>query len=75
MRNRVVKGDLARITSADLPWSAFASRTVLICDANYFVPAYMVETLLRLSQRGLSVPCRMSASVQNCESLRERVVP
>jgi UDP-glucuronate decarboxylase len=50
MRNRVVEEDLARITSADLPWHTFEGKTVLISGANGFLPAYIVETLLYLNE-------------------------
>lgn len=50
MRNRVVEEDLARITSADLPWDILEGKTVLISGANGFLPAYIVETLLYLNE-------------------------
>ncbi len=50
MRHRVIEEDLARIASADLPWSIFEGKTVLISGANGFLPAYIVETLLYLNE-------------------------
>jgi len=50
MRNAVIQEDVEAIVRADLPWSAFQGRTILISGANGFVPAYMVETLLHLNE-------------------------
>lgn len=44
----VIEQDLDRITAADLPWSNLAGASVVVTGANGFLPAYMVETLLRL---------------------------
>lgn len=46
----IVKEDMEYITSQQLPWSDFCGKTVLISGANGFLPAYMVETLLFLSE-------------------------
>jgi UDP-glucuronate decarboxylase len=49
MRNPVIQEDVEMIVRADLPWSAFQGRTVLVSGANGFLPAYIVETLLHLN--------------------------
>ena len=47
MRSAVVDADLARIADAPLPFEQFDGARVLITGANGFLPAYLVETLLR----------------------------
>lgn len=42
--------DIDRIVSVDLPWRELDGKVVLISGANGFLPAYMVETLLHLSE-------------------------
>ena len=49
-RHPVVEEDLKRIVSQSLPWESLFGKTVLISGANGFVPAYMLETLLYLSE-------------------------
>ncbi len=72
MRNRIIEEDLARITSANLPWTEFAGRTVLISGANGFLPAYIVETLLYLNEKGLFPPTDVIALVRNREKAGAR---
>ncbi len=49
-RSTIIQGDLARITSAPLPWTELNNKAVLISGANGSLPAYMVETLLYLNE-------------------------
>jgi UDP-glucuronate decarboxylase len=64
-RNPIVEADLARITTADLPWAELEGRNVLITGANGFVPAYVAETLLYLNEKKLKKPLKLLALVRN----------
>jgi nucleoside-diphosphate-sugar epimerase len=44
----VIEEDLDRIVAANLPWDSLSGSTVVVTGANGFLPAYMVETMLRL---------------------------
>lgn len=64
--NRIIQEDLARITSAALPWDKFSGARVLITGASGFLAAYMVETLLYLNSTGkLDKQCRVIAVARN----------
>lgn len=49
MLSKTIQEDLDRIINHKLDWNVFANSTVLISGAAGFLPAYMVETLLRLN--------------------------
>lgn len=68
----ILHEDLQAIVQADLPWSSFAGKTVLITGANGFLPAYLVETLLYLNQSVLAEPVRVIALVRNIAKARAR---
>lgn len=71
-RNPIIEEDVARITAHDLPWRAFANKTVLVAGANGFLPAYMVETLLYLNEVDASMNCRVIGMVRNQEKASRR---
>ncbi len=72
MRHRIVEEDLDRILAARVDWSAFDDATVLVTGANGFLPAYVVETLLRRNEaRGLGAT-HVIGLVRNEERGRER---
>src|SRR3954454_16620567 len=68
----VILEDVARIVAAPLPWQEFAGATVLITGASGILPAYMVETLLFLSEHVLDRPVRILALVRNADRARQR---
>jgi nucleoside-diphosphate-sugar epimerase len=70
--NKIILEDLEQIISANLNWSAFSGKTVLITGANGFLPAYMVETLLALEHRGIINNIMVLALVRNIEKARNR---
>jgi UDP-glucuronate decarboxylase len=72
MRNRIIQEDLARITSAGLPWTDFSGATVLVSGANGFLPAYLVETLLYLNEQGQAKPTKVLALVRSREKAEAR---
>ena len=70
----IVSEDLAAITKADIPWSVFKGKTILVTGASGFLPAYMVETLLFLNT-SMSLQCKVIGLVRNMEKARERFSP
>ncbi|MGE4232306.1 MAG: NAD-dependent epimerase/dehydratase family protein [Bacteriovoracia bacterium] len=71
MKNSVIEDDLKFISSTDLPWETFANKTVLVTGANGFLPSYMVETLIYLSEKkGISV--NIIGLVRNIEKAKKR---
>ena len=70
--NKIINEDLERIVSADLNWKQFENKTILISGANGFLPAYMVETLLFLTQKGIVSDLKVLALVRNKEKAEKR---
>jgi len=70
--NKIIQEDLEIITSANIPWSDFAGKTILVSGANGVLPSYMVETLLFLSAHVLLNKCRVIALVRNEEKAKKR---
>ena len=70
--NKIINEDLERIISADLDWKRFENKTILISGANGFLPAYMVETLLFLVQKGVVQNLKVLALVRNKEKAEKR---
>jgi hypothetical protein len=67
VRHRIIEEDLALIAAADLPWHLLQKKTVLISGANGFLPAYMVEALLRRNDVENSLQVKVIALVRNQE--------
>lgn len=72
MRHPIVQQDLDRIIAADLPWGALAGKTVLISGAGGMLPAYMVETLLRLNEDSARPKTHVIGIVRNADRARCR---
>jgi nucleoside-diphosphate-sugar epimerase len=72
MKRQVVEEDLESIVDADLPWSQFEGKTVLISGASGFLPAYMVETLLYLNQKRNGPPTKIIGLVRNRDKFISR---
>ena len=70
--NKVINEDIEHIISTDLDWNRFENKTVLISGANGFLPAYMVETLLFLVQKGIVQNLNVLALVRNKEKAEKR---
>lgn len=64
--------DIAQTLAADLPWSEFDGRTILVAGANGFLPAAMVETLLTLALRGKAPRLKVIALVRSRENALRR---
>jgi len=72
MRHPVIKEDLDRILKTPVEWPAFEDRTVLVTGANGFLPAYMVETLLRANESGRRAKTHVVALARNAERAAAR---
>jgi len=72
VNNPVVEEDLESIVRWDLPWSAFAGKTVLVSGASGFLPAWMVETLLRLNEKRAGQATRVIGLVRNLDKAARR---
>lgn len=70
--NKIILEDLEHIIKETVDWTAFSGKTVLITGANGFLPAYLVETLLFLCQKGLVHNLKVLALVRNIEKARSR---
>ena len=51
-RHRIVEEDLDRVLAAPLPWGELDGATVLVTGAGGFLPAALVDALLRLGELG-----------------------
>lgn len=71
-RHPLWREDIARVLAADLPWSEFDGRTILVAGANGFLPAAMVETLLTLAVRGKAPRLKVIALVRSRENALRR---
>jgi UDP-glucuronate decarboxylase len=49
--NPIVKADLDRIISTNLPWDNFKKKTILVTGGGGFLAAYLVKSLLTVSRR------------------------
>ena len=67
----LINEDLDFILKSDLPWDSFSGKSVLITGASGMLPAYMVETLLRLNA-GKGAGAKVFALVRNLEKAKRR---
>jgi nucleoside-diphosphate-sugar epimerase len=68
----IIEEDLERIAALELPWSALEGKTVLVSGAAGFLPAYMVETLLRLNRGRFGRPARVIGLVRDTARASQR---
>ena len=71
-RHPVIEQDLRRIAGSELPWEDFAGSTVLVSGAGGSLPAYMVETLLYINERGDSPETRVIGVVRDRQRAEAR---
>jgi nucleoside-diphosphate-sugar epimerase len=71
-RHRILAEDLAQITTAPLPWSSFAGKTVLISGVSGFLPSYMAEALLYLNETDPAFRCRVAGVARNADRAAQR---
>lgn len=51
MLNLIIEEDVELISKANLPWQDLANSTVLISGANGMLPAYLIDTLIHVSNK------------------------
>ncbi len=71
-KNQVILQDLHQIAGAPIDWSRFSGKTILVSGANGFLPAYIVETLLFLAEKGIIRNVKILALIRNHEKAKER---
>lgn len=73
-RHPIIEADLDSILDEGraLPWDRLRGKTVLVTGANGFLPAYMVETLLRRNELEGGEGTRVLALVRNAERAAAR---
>lgn len=71
-RHPIVEADLDGILAAPLPWARLHGKTVLVTGAAGFLPAYMVETLLRLNEREPAAQVKVLGLVRDLARATER---
>ena len=70
--NNIILEDLKQIIGEPIEWSRFSGKTILISGANGFLPAYMIETLLALLDKGTISNTKIIALVRNIEKAKTR---
>jgi len=70
--NSIIYQDLNDIANESIPWHLFNNKTILISGANGFLPAYMVETILFLLNKGIIQNTKIIALVRNIEKAQAR---
>ena len=70
--NKIVLEDIESIINKGNNWHKFSGKSILITGANGFLPAYMVETLLILSAKGIIKDVKVFALVRNMNKAAER---
>ena len=70
--NKIILEDLKQIIDTPLNWDRFSGKTILITGANGFLPAYMVETLLFLCEKGVISGTKVLALVRDIEKAKLR---
>lgn len=70
--NWVIRDDVARILSCDLPWQEFARRTVLITGASGMLASYLVFTLAEWMRRNPECGTRLLLAVRSEDKARRR---
>jgi UDP-glucuronate decarboxylase len=68
--NRIISEDIERILAADLPWECFKGVNVLVTGASGFLPAYIVECLAELNNRGYGT--KVFGLIRNLPKARAR---
>jgi UDP-glucuronate decarboxylase len=72
MNQTILLEDLEFILSHDVDWERLAGKTVLVTGANGFLPAYMVDTILRLNEKSLGEKARVLALARNTSRAEKR---
>jgi len=70
--NPIIAEDLHLIHSADIDWSYFTNKTILISGASGFLPAYMVEALLFANRIDSALNITVIALVRDLAKAKKR---
>jgi len=70
--HEIIEEDLRQIATTTIEWTVFSEKTVFVTGANGFLPAYLVETLLFLTNQGIIKNTKVLALVRNIEKAKKR---
>jgi UDP-glucuronate decarboxylase len=68
--NPIIKEDLERIASVQLPWESLKNKTILVTGGGGFLAAYMIKSLIAISRRhklNINVIC-VSRSIRSVQT-------
>ncbi len=68
----LMREDVARVVASALPWESLDGKTILITGANGFLPAAMVEVLLRLAASPKGPRVKVIAVARSLENAQRR---
>lgn len=68
--NKIIEEDISNILKLPIKWELFRNSTVLISGASGCLPGYLVETLLKLDERGFNI--KVLALVRNKRKAKAR---
>ncbi len=71
MLNSIIEEDVKLISKADLPWQDLKNSTILISGANGMLPAYLVDSLIYVSNKK-NLNIKIIAIVRNKLKAKER---
>lgn len=71
MLNSIIEEDVKLISKADLPWQDLKNSTILISGANGMLPAYLVDSLIYVSNKK-NLNIKILAIVRNKLKAKER---
>ena len=69
--HKIVTEDLEAILEKPLNWELLRGKSILVTGANGFLPAYMIESILRLNDY-VQLGCNVVGVVRNTEKARTR---
>jgi len=69
---RIIREDIKEIMKADIPWKSLSGKNILVTGGSGMVAAYIVETLLLLSEYVECAPPRVTVLVRNRDKAEKR---
>jgi nucleoside-diphosphate-sugar epimerase len=70
--NKIINEDLNQIVRSSLNWYQLSGKTILITGANGLLPAYMIETILFLCEKGKLKKTKVLALIRSIDKAKNR---